>query len=339
LNSGLLSVILVLLMLYLGRPILVPLAFACLFALALISPCHFMERHKIPRGVSSLLSVMTLVFAGLVLFYFVSSQLAWLKGDLSVLAGQLSAAIGHIETWLQEKTGGNVPGLSEWVHSYTSGALPDSGSFLHGTFNFISGTVVYLILIPVYTFLLLYYRALAVRFIVRKFGRDHTDKSFVLLEKATRVIKGYVGGLLIEMIIVASLNCIGFLIIGMKYALLSGIIVALLNLIPYLGIFIACGLSLLITLNTGSPDLALKVVIILVAIHLTDAYFIFPKVVGTKVKINALATILGVITGSVLWGIPGMFLSLPAIGMLKVIFDEVEVLRPWGILLGDGRRH
>jgi predicted PurR-regulated permease PerM len=137
------------------------------------------------------------------------------------------------------------------------------------------------------------------------------------------------------MAIVASLNSAGFFIIGLKYALLSGIIAAILNLIPYLGIFITSGLSLLITLPTGSPGMPVKVVFVLVLVHLLDAYIIYPKVVGGKARINALVTILGVVTGSALWGIPGMFLALPAIAMLKVICDGVEGLQAWGLLLGD----
>ncbi len=335
LHRSLISISLLLLILYLGRPIFVPLAFACLFALILVTPCRFIEKHKVPRGVSSLLSIITFVFTGLILFYFISFQLSRLKGDLSVLTGELSAGIGHLEKWMQEKFGGNSSGTGGWIHSYTSGTLANSSSMLNRTFSFVSGTVIYLVLIPVYTFLLLYYRGLLVRFLVRQFGEDHSDKILELGEKARSVIKGYVGGLLIEMSIVASLNCAGLFLVGMRYALLCGVIVALLNLIPYLGIFIACAMSLLITLHTDSPDTAARVIVVLVSVHLMDAYFLFPKVVGSKVKINALAAILGVVTGSVLWGIPGMFLSLPAIAMLKVIFDEVEGLQAWGLLLGD----
>ena len=60
-----------------------------------------------------------------------------------------------------------------------------------------------------------------------------------------------------------------------------------------------------------------------------------PRVVGSKVKINALVTILGVILGEHLWGIAGMFLAIPIIALLKVVFDSVETLNAWGFILGD----
>ncbi|HTI08072.1 MAG TPA: AI-2E family transporter [Puia sp.] len=335
LNRGLVSIFLLLVILYLGRHIFIPLAFACLFALLMVTPCNFIERYHIPRGLSSLMSIMAFVLIGFLFVYFTSFQLVRLKSDWLVLAGQISAGVRHLEKWIQEKSGFGSSGAAVWIRSYTSGSLTGSSSFLNGTVTFVSGTLLYLALIPIYTFLLLYYRGLILQFFIRKFGAGHKENVLKLFSKARYVIKGYVGGLLIEMLIVASLNCTGLYFAGMKYALLLGLIVALLNLIPYLGIFMACILSLLITLQTDSPDTTLRVIFVLVLVHLADAYFLFPKVVGSKVKINALAALLGVMVGGMMWGIPGMFLSLPAVALLKVVFDEVEELRAWGLLLGE----
>jgi predicted PurR-regulated permease PerM len=139
------------------------------------------------------------------------------------------------------------------------------------------------------------------------------------------------------MAIVAFLNCTLFFIIGVKYALLLGVIAAMLNLIPYLGIFSALVLSVLITFTTNTPTVVLELAIAMVCVHLVDSNILLPRVVGSKVRINALATILGVVVGSMLWGIPGMFLAVPIVAILKVIFDGVTSLEPWGILLGDDR--
>jgi putative permease len=320
LSRSLLTMGILFFILFLGRYIFIPLAFACLLALLMTSPCNFLERHHIPRSLTSTIAVILLVSVGLVLSYFVSFRLIPLRAELSQLANQLFGSIS--------------PGTGSWLHSYTVSALPDSGAVLQGTFIFLSGTVTNLILIPVYTFLLLYYRGLVLRFLIMHFGEVHEKKIRRLVGKARSVINGYIGGLLIEMFIVASLNTAGFLIIGMKYALLFGLIVAFLNLIPYIGILIACVLSLLITLPSGSSGMAIKMIIVLLSIHLADAYFIFPRVVGWKVRINALAALSAVLVGWILWGIPGMFLALPAVAMLKTLFDEFDGLRDWGLLLG-----
>ena len=73
----------------------------------------------------------------------------------------------------------------------------------------------------------------------------------------------------------------------------------------------------------------------LVVTHLLDSNVLLPLVVGSKVRINAFMTILGVVVGEMIWGIPGMFLSIPVIAVLKIVFDRVESLQPWGIILGD----
>lgn len=70
-------------------------------------------------------------------------------------------------------------------------------------------------------------------------------------------------------------------------------------------------------------------------IQFVDNNFIIPKIVASRVQINAFVSISVVFVGGIIWGIPGMFLSIPITAILKVIFDHVEGLKPWGFLLGD----
>jgi predicted PurR-regulated permease PerM len=137
------------------------------------------------------------------------------------------------------------------------------------------------------------------------------------------------------MIVVAIAYCTALFIIGVKYALILGVIGAILNLIPYLGIFMACILTALITLTTNSPGKVIWVVIALLIIHLTDSNILMPRIVGHKVKLNALVTIIGVIIGSALWGIPGTFMAVPFMAIMKVIFEDVEPLQPFAIIMGE----
>jgi putative permease len=139
---------------------------------------------------------------------------------------------------------------------------------------------------------------------------------------------------MLEMVIVATISCIAFWIIGVKYAMLLGIITGLFNIIPYVGIFSALLLSTLITFATGAISKAVIVAIVVIAIHLIDSNVILPLVVGSKVRLNALITFIGIILGEMLWGLSGMFLSIPVIAIFKIIFDHINGLRPWGYLLG-----
>jgi predicted PurR-regulated permease PerM len=269
--------------------------------------------------------------------YFISSQIISFRNDLPALVTQFNTTLDSIQIWIKHRFHMTSTGMKQLVNSAKDQTLSSTGSIVGSTVSSLSNTLLYAVLIPIYTFLLLLYRGLVVRFLIRSFLEEHSAKVYDILGKTRHVIKSYIVGLLIEMAIVAFLNCTLFFIIGVKYALLLGVIAAMLNLIPYLGIFSALVLSVLITFTTNSPTVVLELAIALVSVHLVDSNILLPRVVGSKVRINALATILGVVVGSMLWGIPGMFLAVPIVAILKVIFDGVASLEPWGILLGDDR--
>ena len=136
------------------------------------------------------------------------------------------------------------------------------------------------------------------------------------------------------MVVVAAISCMVFWLIGIKYAVLLGLLVGLFNIIPYLGIFAALVLSVLITFATGPIENAVWVGVSVIAIHIVDSNFLLPTIVGSKVRLNALITFLGIILGEMMWGLSGMFLSIPIIAIFKIIFDRIEPLKPWGYLLG-----
>jgi predicted PurR-regulated permease PerM len=191
------------------------------------------------------------------------------------------------------------------------------------------------ILIFITTFLLLLYRRLIVLFFTTLFADEYTLRIHGMFGKTRVVIRSYIMGLVIEMIIIAIANCTVFFLLGLKYALLLGIIAAILNIIPYLGIFMACILTALITLTTDSPTTVVWVIISMIIIHMLDSNILMPKIMSSKVKLNALATIIGITTGTLLWGIPGTFMAVPILAIMKVIFEEIEAFQPLAILMGD----
>jgi predicted PurR-regulated permease PerM len=174
------------------------------------------------------------------------------------------------------------------------------------------------------------------RFVVDVFRTSNREHVEDVLRESRGVIQNYMVGLLIEMGIVALINFIGFFAIGIDYPVFLAVFAAVMNLIPYVGMLIASIFCCLVTLTTSetSSD-ALWTLIVLWIVQFFDNNIIMPQVVGSKVKINALFTIIGVLLGGALAGIPGMFLAIPGIAILKVIFERVDHLRPWGMLLSD----
>ncbi len=157
-----------------------------------------------------------------------------------------------------------------------------------------------------------------------------------ILSQIKTVVQSYIIGLLIEMLIVGALTTAGLMFLGVEYAIFIGVLTAILNLIPYIGILLASIVSVLAALvNSGDVFVILGVIALSVVVQFIDNNILVPKIVGNKVRINALVSMVGVIIGGAIAGVAGMFLAIPIIAILKVIFDRVEALAPWGFLMGD----
>jgi predicted PurR-regulated permease PerM len=226
--------------------------------------------------------------------------------------------------------------INEWV-SKSLRRLLDTGSLEIGhTIVSVGSGILVLLLIPVYTFLILYYQPLLLEFIQKLFKKEiHKDVDSIVTQIKT-VVQRYLTGLLIEVVIVSVLSIAVLLLLGIDYAILLGIIGGLLNMIPYIGGIIGVALPMMVALVTKPTGwYPLYILILYYIIQLIDNNYIVPKIVASKVKINALFSIVVVLAGNAIWGISGMFLSIPLLAIAKLIFDHIESLKPWGFLLGD----
>jgi predicted PurR-regulated permease PerM len=184
--------------------------------------------------------------------------------------------------------------------------------------------------------MLLFYHPILIEFIHRLFSSDQQGKVSELISKTRTLIQQYLAGLIIEAGIVAVLNTAALLILGIEYALLLGILGALLNIIPYIGGLVAVAMPMIVALITkDSAWYPVYVLIVYYTIQLIDNNYIVPKVVASKVKLNALFSLIAVFVGGAIWGVPGMFISIPLLAIVKLVCDNIDPLKPWGFLLGD----
>jgi predicted PurR-regulated permease PerM len=318
--------------LFLLKEILVPFAFAGLIAILLNPLSNRLERFRIPKvwAISLSLLVAALVLAGL--FYFLSSQISQFGELVPDLKSRSQELTGQLQQWISQKLGVSMQKQSDMIHKLTD----NSQQYLGSTLGSIFGMLGVFLLLPVYTFLLLLYKDQLINFVYEAFGSVHKEHVQDVLQSTKGAIQSYIGGLLIETAIIAALNSIALLILGVKYAILLGTIGAILNLIPYIGGLIAIALPVMIaTVTNDNFTTPLLIVGVYLLIQFIDNHLIVPKVVASKVSINALISIVVVLMGGALWGVSGMFLSIPFVAILKIIFDHIEGLKPWGKLLGD----
>ncbi len=323
-----------------GKEILIPLVFALLAAILLLPLTRWFElKLKLGRGAASFLSLLLFVACIVIIFYLVASQISNLSHDWPLFQNQLHTSLIDLQNWITTTFHYNLEKQKNYINNATSGALSSGSSVIGTTLLSVSSILLLVVLTLIYTFFLLLYRSVLLKFLIALVYWEGNAIVYDVVSNIQVMIRKYILGLLLEMLIVAALCWISFGIFGIKYFILLGLITALFNIIPYVGIFTALLLSALITFaTTGASTHLLFVVITIEVIHIIDSNILLPFIVGSKVSINALVTVIGVIAGGMMWGIPGMFLSVPVIAMTKIICDRVEPLKPWAILLGHEKQ-
>ena len=325
----------------LAKEVLCPLVFSIIFSIVLLPLANFMEnKFRFSRKVASGVTLLMFVSSLSLLFYLIGSQISNLADNWPQFQLQLNLSVQKLQHWITGTYGINAGRQLAYLHNVTTKIMASGTAVVGSTFQSISSVLLFLVFTIIDIFFILLYRSLILNFLIAVFKKEDSDVVHAIVEQVQMIIRKYVIGILLEMFIVATIVCLAFLILGIKYAVLLGLITGLFNIIPYIGILTALVISILITFATAvTGTKVLLVILVLVLMHLIDSNILLPVIVGSKVKINALITVLGVVTGEMLWGIPGMFLSIPVIAVLKIIFDRIESLQPWGMLLGEENKN
>ncbi len=319
-------------MLNIAQSIILPLIFGLIIAILLHPMVRFLEKHKFNRiiaiCIALLLSIIVIAAFGL----FMYSQLNMFSNSWPIFMERFTLLINDTINWIPGFFDISADKVNTWIAETKTELLDNSGLMIGQTLLSVGSSLVAIFLIPIYVFLILFYKPLLLDFVHQLFQSERT----MIVSQTKTVIQKYLVGLLIETVIVAVLNSIGLLILGIDYAILIGVLGALLNLIPYIGGLVAVAMPMMIAIVTkDSAWFALYVLGVYYAIQLFDNNFIVPKIVASKVRINALVSIVVVLAGGALWGVSGMFLSIPLIAIIKVICDHIAPLKPFGFLLGD----
>jgi len=312
--------------------ILVPLAFAAFIAVLLNRLCNRLIRAKVPQIPAIILSMLIAVIVIAALFYFLSSQIISFGDTLPTLKAKFAHITADLKIWIFQHFGIDTQKQVRFIND----TVNNSKSLVGKTLNTVLGTLSIIFLIPVYVFLMLLYKTLIVNFLFEVFSEENSAQVAEILQETKAAIQSYIIGLLTETLVVAIMNSVALLLLQVPYAILIGVIGALLNLLPYIGGLVAIALPVLMaTVTHDGYGTQLGVIAAYLFIQFIDNNILVPRIVSSKVQINALISIVVVLLGNSLWGLSGMFLSIPFIAVLKIIFDRIEDLKPWGKILGD----
>lgn len=320
-----------------GRQVVLPVIFAILFGIVLRPVERFLnQRLRFPRVIAILITVAIFILVIGSIVSLATYELTRFVDDLPTLKQNLAGHFHHIQQWIFDSLKMNYTTQQKYIQDMTKETMVSPGTIVQKTVSSLSTVFTAAIVMPVLLFLVLYYRPLFITFLLKVVGKPHEACMTSIIGDTRTALQGYVAGLFLEMLSVTILQTIAMWIVGVKYFLFIGLITGVLNMIPYIGILIAGGIGMLISLATGG-DLAqlLYVVLGFSSVQFIDNNILLPNLVGSRVSINAFFSIVGVIAGGLICGVGGMFLAIPIMALIKVVCDNIDSLKPWAELMGD----
>jgi predicted PurR-regulated permease PerM len=317
-------------LLYFGRALFIPLFYGLFIAIVLYPFCKRLEQRGISRTVAITvgLTIVAILFAAIITL--LALEINAFRRDIPVLRIKLDPALVQFQQWLEDNFGISLSSQQIWLRHTLDTLSNSTGLILIGTAN----TIFMLFLIPVFTALFLYNRHDFVRFLERVINDEYNNRLQNILQRSVQTYFNFIKGMIMVYIIVGILNSIGLLALGIKHAILFGFLTAIMTIIPYIGIFVSALLPISVAwITKDSIWYPLGVVAVFGFVQYLEANVIFPKVVASQLKVSTWATLVAILTGGILWGVSGMILFIPFVGMLKIITDHVPEWAPLNALL------
>jgi predicted PurR-regulated permease PerM len=318
-----------------GRDILFPFLFALFFAFLLMPLEAFLYR-KIPSKAFSITTSVLLVLAVVsgIIFLF-GYQFIQIVSDMNSIQQQLQDGVEAILAFIEEKVPFVVmPQDQASMNQMMSRIMEAPIDYIGAGITSGAGFLFNLALTFLYTVFILIYKEAFRDFFIIQFPKDKREELEVILNQSVHLIQRYLVGMVTVVILLAILNCTGLLIIGVEHAIFWGVLAACLVIIPYIGTTLGGILPFLYSLATAEYSWQpFAVVIMYVIIQQVEGNFITPKIVGSSVRINPFFALFGIVVFGSLMGIGGIVLAIPMLALLKLVAEEIDVLKPIALLM------
>jgi predicted PurR-regulated permease PerM len=321
--------------LYFASAVLVPLTFGAVLSMLLLPVCHWLQSKGMNNGLASMLSLLALLILVTGVITLLQYQLSDLAEDLSKIDERVTSMVAELKNYVKQHFGISHLEQQKMINEQKSGSMEKAAGMVTGLLGSLAGIMVDTILVLVYTFLFIYFRGHFKKFILRLFKPDNREETAVVLDDASKVAQQYLGGLGLMIVMLWIMYGIGFSIAGVKNAVFFAILCGILELVPFAGNITGTTITVLMALaQSGDTKIVLGVLITYGLVQLIQTYILEPLVVGDRLNINPLFTILIIVIGEAVWGIPGMILAIPLLGIFKIICDHVEPLKDYAYLIG-----
>lgn len=320
--------------LIMAKSILVPLIISMFLGFLLAPLADKFEDFNFPRTLATLTSLLAISIIALGIGYFFYSQLASLVNELPELEEQTRSKIQDLKSLLPENIKAEDIGITQ---ENAVSLLRKNSTFISRNAMVLLENISLLIIIPIYVFFMIQYRVHLGDFLKKIFNKTKSDEEIeTILTDVKGVVRNYIVGMFLVILILIGLYGIAFFSLGIKHAFLFAVFAGSLNIIPYVGPLLGSIIPFLFAFITkDSIWIPFGVIISSYIIQLIEGNFLTPKIVGGKVSLNPLITLITLVIGLYIWGIVGMILFIPITAVIKVIFDHIDSLKPYGFLMGD----
>ncbi|MBB3969765.1 AI-2E family transporter [Mucilaginibacter phyllosphaerae] len=321
--------------LYFASAVLIPLTFGMILSMLLLPVCHWLQSKGMGNGMASVLSVLALLVLIGGVITLLQYQISDLADDLSKIEERVNSIIAGAKDYVKQHFGISHREQQKIIKEQQGSGMGKAAGMITTLLGSLAGILVDAILVLVYTFLFIFYRGHFKKFILRLFKPDDRKETALVLDKAGAVTQNYLGGLGLMIVMLWIMYGIGFSIAGVNNALFFAVLCGILELVPFAGNITGTSITILMALaQSGDTRIVIGVIITYGLVQLIQTYILEPLVVGDRLNINPLFTIFIIVVGEAVWGIPGMILAVPLLGMFKIVCDHVEPLHDYAFLIG-----
>jgi predicted PurR-regulated permease PerM len=323
--------------LYFSGPFLIPVTLAAVFSMLFVRFCNWLEHKEVSRGLASLLCVCCFIFAICLILFLLSWQINGLLENLDAMKQRMVNLFSDLQHWIYEKAGIDLKQQKEIIKDQSASSEP--GNMLASFARQVTDILVNAVLVVVYMFLFLLYRSHIKKFILKLVPGDEKSKADGVVHLAGNVAQRYLSGLAAMIAVLWMMYGIGFSIVGVKGAIFFAVLCGILEIVPFIGNLTGTLVTMLSVLAQGGDSkMIIGVLITYALVQFIQTYILEPLIVGEQVNINPLFTILAIVLGELVWGVAGMILAIPLLGMLKIVCDHIPDLQPYGFLIGTEKQ-
>src|SRR5687767_6263392 len=321
--------------LYFARPFLVPVCFGGLLAMLFLPASRWLESKGLPRALAILICILFFVSICVGIIWLISWQVTDLTSEVSHIEQKVKDMIKELKEYINKNFGISSSQQDQLINSQKQGG----SKAVQGITSWVMSFLVDFILVLVYIFLFIYYRTHIKKFVLQLVPERQKNNAREIITDIQKVSQQYLTGLGMMIVGLWIMYSIGFSIVGLKYAVFFAILCGLLEIIPFVGNLTGNLLAIImVIIQGGGVGMIFGIVITYAIVQFLQTYILEPLVVGAEVNINSLFTILVLVAGELVWGIAGMVMAIPLLGIIKIICDHIEPLKPYGFLIGKEKK-